>query len=64
MKAAELREKSLEELRNLETELADSVFKNKIKKATSELKNTAGTKFLRKELARIKTIIKEKQVKG
>ncbi len=60
MKARELRELTLEELRQKEAELEEEVFRLKIKRYTTQLENKMIIRNKRRELARVKTIINEK----
>lgn len=64
MKATEIRELTDDELLARETELVHSVFNLKIQFATGQLNNTAGLKKARRDLARVKTILKERNLKG
>ena len=62
MKISEIREQTKEEL---ETKLADikkSLFNLKFQKATGQLDNPVKIRNLRKDIARIKTLIKEKEL--
>ncbi|MGD2294986.1 MAG: 50S ribosomal protein L29 [Candidatus Aminicenantes bacterium] len=63
MKPTEIRELSDEELENKETELKDQLFKLKFQHALGQLENAMKLKNLKRDIARIKTIKKEK-VKG
>lgn len=58
-KARELRDLSLEELKTKERELNQEMFNLKLQKATGQLGNTASVVKARRDLARVKTIIKE-----
>jgi len=60
MKAAELREMTLDELRHKETELKRKLFNLRFQRAAGELGNTAEIKRTRQEIARVKTIAAEK----
>lgn len=60
MKPTEIRELSDEELKNKETELKDQLFKLKFQHALGQLENAMKLKNLKRDIARIKTIIKEK----
>ncbi len=60
MKARELRDMSVEELKEKEIELRQELFNLRFQKATGELSNTAALKRARRDLARVKTIINEK----
>ena len=63
-KAAEqrtqLRDLSVEDLRAKERELDEEVFRLRIQKATSSLEQTSKVKAARRDLARVKTILREK----
>jgi large subunit ribosomal protein L29 len=63
-KAAEvrtqLRDLSVEDLRTRERELDEEVFRLRIQKATSSLEQTSKVKAARRDLARVKTILREK----
>lgn len=58
-KAKELRDLSLEELKTKERELNQELFNLKLQKATGQLGNTASVVKARRDLARVKTIIRE-----
>ena len=60
MKASELREKTIEELSDKETELAEQAFALRLQKVTGQLENPAKLKTVRKDLARVLTVIREK----
>ncbi|NIO16331.1 MAG: 50S ribosomal protein L29 [Deltaproteobacteria bacterium] len=62
MKAKEMRDLTLEELTQKEAELEDEIFRLKIKRFTTELENKMLIRSKRRVLARMKTVIKEKQV--
>ncbi|NIO49128.1 MAG: 50S ribosomal protein L29 [Candidatus Aminicenantes bacterium] len=59
MKARELRELSEEELERKEAELKDQLFKLKFQHALGQLENAMKLKSIKKDIARIKTIIGE-----
>ena len=61
MKSAELRELALEQLENKEKEFREEEFKLRFKHATGQLEKTARLKELRREIARVKTIMREKE---
>jgi len=60
MKARELREMTDDELVNKEQELQDQLFKLKFQHALGQLEDAMKIKNIRKDLARIKTILAEK----
>ena len=61
MKAAEFRELSLDELRAKRRDLRGEAFNVRIKRSTGQLENTAKLKQLRRDIARVETIIREKR---
>lgn len=60
MKARELRELTDDELLSKEEELRDQLFKMKFQHALGQLENAMKLKNIKKDLARIKTILNEK----
>jgi len=58
MKAKELRELSMEELSEKERELNQELFNLRFQKATGQLGNTAMIGKTKRDLARVKTVIK------
>jgi len=61
MKASEIRELTLEELRQREEDIAEELFNLKFQLATAQLENKMRVRQVRRDLARIKTIMREKQ---
>jgi large subunit ribosomal protein L29 len=61
MKVAEIREMSVDELHGREKELDDQIFRLRIQKSMGQLEAPAKVRELRKDLAKIKTILSEKQ---
>jgi large subunit ribosomal protein L29 len=59
MNAAELRKKSPEELKNLLLELSRDRFKLRMQKGTGQLSKPGDMKKVRRDIARIKTILHE-----
>jgi len=60
MKAKELREQTEEELRIRENELYDQLFKLRFQAATAQLEKPARIRQVRRDLARVKTVLKQK----
>ncbi len=60
MKATEFRELTEDELLNKEEELKDQLFKLKFQHALGQLENAMKLKNIKKDVARIKTILREK----
>ena len=61
MEAKELREKSVEELKVLETELSTEAFKLRMQQGNQQLDRNHMIKVVRRDIARIKTILTQKQ---
>ena len=62
MKAAEIREKSNADLLNDIKALKDELFTLRFQQATGQLQNTARMREIRKTIARIKTIMAEREL--
>ena len=62
MKAKELRELTEEELKEKERETSRALFNLRFQKATGQLGNTAEIPKTKRELARIKTVIRELEI--
>jgi large subunit ribosomal protein L29 len=60
MKVAEIRELTVDDLRAREKDLDDQLFRLRIQKSMGQLEAPAKLRDIRKDLARIKTILKEK----
>ena len=63
LKSAELRELSADDLRARERELDETLFRMRLQKATAQLESTAKLQTTRRDLARVKTILREKTAK-
>jgi large subunit ribosomal protein L29 len=64
MKPSELRDKDVEELVELESELREKLIRLRVAKASSKSVNTAQIGQIRRDIARIKTIQTERQRAG
>ena len=62
MKARELKEMSEAELRQKEKEITEELFNLKFQHATGQLENTSRLPQVRKDLARVKTLLREKEI--
>ena len=60
MKVEEIRELASEELRQREKDLDDQLFRLRIQKSMGQLEAPAKVRGVRKDLARVKTILREK----
>lgn len=63
MKARELRELSEDELRNKERELTDQLFKLRFQHALGQVENATKLRNLRRDIARIKTVLRESSLR-
>jgi len=61
MMPSEIREMTVNEIENKEKELNEDLFRLKFKLATGELEDTSKIKMTRRDIARLKTILKEKK---
>jgi large subunit ribosomal protein L29 len=59
-KAAELRELNVEELRQREHDLEEQLFRARIQKATGQLDQPMKLRTMRRDLARVKTVLRQK----
>ena len=60
MKASEIRELDVDELRAREKDLDDQLFRLRIQKSMGQLEAPAKVRDVRRDLARVKTILREK----
>jgi large subunit ribosomal protein L29 len=60
MKAADLREKSVDDLHELKKTLARDVFQNRLKNFTNRLDDTSAMRKTRRDLARVVTLLHER----
>ncbi len=60
MDAADLREKTLDQLREQLESLKKEAFNLRFQQATGQLENTAQMRSVRRDAARVKTILNEK----
>ncbi|MCT4605202.1 MAG: 50S ribosomal protein L29 [Marinisporobacter sp.] len=63
MKANKLRDMTVQELNNKLMELKNELFNLRFQLATGQLENPMKVKSVRKEIARTKTILREKELK-
>ena len=60
MKAADLRNLTIEELKNKEDDLSQELFNLRLQAVTGQLQNSGRMREARKDIARIKTIYRER----
>jgi large subunit ribosomal protein L29 len=63
MKAAELRDLGSDELGAKERDLTDQLFRMRIQKSMGQLEAPDTIRTVRRDLARIKTVLRQKQAK-
>lgn len=64
MKTSEIKELSLNELNDKAKELKENLFRLKFKLATGDLEDNSQVRKARKDIARVKTILNQKQAEG
>jgi large subunit ribosomal protein L29 len=64
MKASELRELSTEELREKLKQTKEELFNLRFQHATGQLDNPMRIKQVKKEIARIQTVLREREIAG
>lgn len=61
MKASQIRELSVEEIRRQLDDAREKYFKARFRLATGQLKNTANLRQARREIARLATVLNERE---
>jgi large subunit ribosomal protein L29 len=61
VKASELRDQTLEELHDRERELSEQLFALRLQKVTGQLEKPARVRQVRREMARVLTVLREKR---
>lgn len=61
MKADKVREMGVEELKHKEQELAEQLFKLRFQKSIGQLDNALKLRETRRDIARVKTVLREKE---
>jgi large subunit ribosomal protein L29 len=64
VKAKELQDQTTEELTLKERDLRQEVFNLRLQKAAGQLANTAGIVKAKKDLARVKTVLRSREIAG
>lgn len=62
MKANELRSRTNAELANLLDDSYQELFNLRFQKASGQMKNTARTGVVRRQIARVKTVLREREL--
>jgi large subunit ribosomal protein L29 len=61
MKTKEIRDLSIDELLKKDKDLVDELFKLRFRQATGQLDSPAMKRKVRKDIARVKTVLREKE---
>jgi large subunit ribosomal protein L29 len=61
MKVAEVRDLAVDDLRQREKELDDQLFRLRIQKSMGQIEAAHKLRILRRDLARVKTVLREKE---
>ena len=64
MKASELRDMSVEELQTKLTELKEELFNLRFQLAVNQLENSSGIGAVKKDIARISTVLRQMELNG
>jgi large subunit ribosomal protein L29 len=64
MKASELRDMTQEELQKELNELKSELFKLRFQLVTNQLENPMKLRDVKKSIARVKTVMREREIKG
>ena len=64
MKASEIREMSVDELNEKLTSLKEELFALRFQLAINQLDNTARLKAVKKDIARVSTILRQRELSG
>ena len=62
MKPSQVREMGPDELKTKEKELSEQLFRLRVQKSIGQLENAIKLREIRRDIARIKTVLREKQV--
>ncbi|MBE6853524.1 MAG: 50S ribosomal protein L29 [Ruminococcus sp.] len=64
MKATDIKELSVDEMNNKLEDLKQELFNLRFQLAVNQLENTARLKAVKKDIARIKTVLREQEIKS
>ena len=64
MKAKDIRERSDDELRKALGDLEEQLFKLRFQKSTGQIENPIKIREVRKDIARVRTVMTERQAEG
>ncbi|MCX8109628.1 MAG: 50S ribosomal protein L29 [Syntrophorhabdaceae bacterium] len=64
MKAKEIKELTIEELLKKKRDIKEEIFNLRFQHSTGQLENTARMRLLKRDIARIETVLRQKESKG
>ncbi|MBP8626404.1 MAG: 50S ribosomal protein L29 [Syntrophorhabdales bacterium] len=64
MKAKEIKELTVEELMKKKKDIKEEIFNLRFQHSTGQLENTARMRLLKRDIARIETVLRQKESKG
>ena len=64
MRVKEIRDLNIDELRQKEKELSEELFRLHLRNATGQLNSPATVRNVRKDVARVKTVVRGKEIQG
>lgn len=64
MKAKEIKELTVEELLKKKRDIKEEIFNLRFQHSTGQLENTARMRLLKRDIARIETVLRQKGSKG
>ncbi len=64
MRVKEIRDLNIDELKGKEKKLSEELFRLRLRNATGQLNSPATVRNVRKDLARVKTVAREKETQG
>jgi large subunit ribosomal protein L29 len=62
VKIAEVRERGTDELQNMENDLARELWQARLDNHTNQLDDTAKLRRLRRDIAKVKTVLREREL--
>jgi large subunit ribosomal protein L29 len=64
MKAVDLRQETVEDLRNREVELSEQLMALRLQKVTGQLEKPSKIKLVKRDMARVLTVLRERELAG
>jgi large subunit ribosomal protein L29 len=64
MRAVDLRQETVEDLRNREVELSEQLMALRLQKVTGQLEKPSKIKLVKRDMARVLTVLRERELAG